>query len=146
MRLRYRTSVPLFCRGKASSMDENDDKQHDRLEIPEEVAGDQTFSSPPPSSRSIEPLGLTPIENMINQSANGSGNGAPIFRQPSVLGSRSNVFTIARPAAPTQRIAMHRLRINRILMRKRRLHRLDLRQNATSRVLVTFLIVAMAMA
>ena len=125
-------------------MDEYDDKQHDRLEIPQEAAGDQTLSSPP-SSRSLEPLELTPIENMITQPANGSGNGAPISRQPSVVGSSSNVFTIARPAAPTQDIAVHRVRVNRILMRKRRLHRLDLRQNGTSRVLITFLIVTMAM-
>ncbi len=125
-------------------MDEYDDKQHDRPEIPQEEAWDRTFSSPP-SSRSIGPLGLTPIENMITQPANGSGNGAPISRQPSVVGSRSNVFTIARPAAPTQDIAVHRVRVNRILMRKRRLHQLDLRQNAASRVLVTFLIVTMVM-
>src|SRR6266849_1046588 len=131
-----------FLSRKGSSMDEYDDKQHDRLEIPQEEAGDLTFSSPP-SSRSIGPLGLTPIENMITQPANGSGNGTPISRQPSVVGSRSNVFTIARPVAPTQDIAVHRVRVNRILMRKRRLHQLDLRQNAASRVLVTFLIVTM---
>src|SRR5713226_9622370 len=132
-----------FLSRKGSSMDEYDDKQHDRLEIPQEEAGDQTSSSPP--SRSIGPLGLTSIENMITQPTNGSGNGAPISRQPSVVGSRSNVFTIARPTAPAQDIAVHRVRINRILMRKRRLHRLDLRQNAASRVLVTFLIVTMVM-
>src|SRR6266436_5858340 len=72
-----------FLSRKGNFMDEYDDKQHDRLEIQQEEAGDQTSSSPPPSSRSIEPLGLTPLENMITQSANGSGNGTPISRQPS---------------------------------------------------------------
>ncbi len=125
-------------------MDEQDNDQFDKPKIRGEESGDQTSSSPL-SSRSIGPLGLAPAGNMITQPTNGAGNSAVISGQPSAIGSRSNVFTIIRPAAPAQDFAIRRVRINRILMRKRRLQRLDLKQNATSRVLVTCLIVALVM-
>src|SRR2546421_11519583 len=134
-----------FLSRKGNSMDEHDDDQFDGPKILGEESGEQTSSSPP-ASRSLEPLGLAPIENMITQPTNGDGNSAVTSRQSSVIGSRSNVFTIARPAVPAQGIAFHRVRINRILMRKRRLQRLDLKQNVASRVLGTFLIATMVMA
>src|SRR6266567_736231 len=144
MRHRYRTFVPLFYLRKGHSMDEQDNDQFDKPKIRGEESGDQTSSSPL-SSRSIGPLGLASAGNMITQPTNGAGNSAVISGQPSAIGSRSNVFTIIRPAAPAQDFAIRRVRINRILMRKRRLQRLDLKQNATSRVLVTCLIVALVM-
>ena len=85
-------------------MDEYDDGQFDKRNILGEESGNQTSPSPP-ASRSIEPLGLAPVENMITQPTNGAGNNAVIARQSSAVGSRSNVFTIVRPAAVAQDFA-----------------------------------------
>jgi len=122
---------------KDSYMDKHDDKQHDRAEIPDESTGETRGSSR--SSLSIEPLALESVDTMVIQPDN--GHGVVVSRQPSAPGSKNDIFTLARPATASQDFVVHRVRINRILMRKRRHQRLNFSQDATSRLLLNCVII-----
>ena len=101
-----------FLSRKGNSMDEYDDKQHDRAEIPEASTG-KTHGSP----LSIEPFALESVDTMVTRPGNGYGNGIVVSSHPSAPGSKNDILTLARPATTSQNFVVHRVRINRILMR-----------------------------
>lgn len=123
-------------------MDEHDDKLHEGAEIPEEST-DKThrYSGSP---LSIEPLALESVNTMVTQPGNGYGNGVAVSRHPSAPASKNDTLTLARPATTSRDLVVHRVRINRILMRKRRHQRLNFSQDSASRLLLNSVIIMLA--